>query len=149
MIWMIERQSQPVKDYAAANENHTYRLMRVVKLCIWPPLAMSGNTLLRRSRKWAKRVRRQGKGQSIIRKRIARRAVPAIVRPSQAVGSQMVGTSKGSRRVGVWLKLLKSQLRARNSTLREWILHPMTSLGIFGISNTLAVTISTTPIIDG
>lgn len=57
----IERQSQPIKDHAAANENHTYRLMRVVKLCIWPPLAMSGNTLLRRSRKGAKCVPRQGR----------------------------------------------------------------------------------------
>lgn len=30
-----------------ASEEHTYRLMRVVKLCIWPPLAMIGNTLLK------------------------------------------------------------------------------------------------------
>lgn len=42
----IERQGQPAKDHAATNKNYTYRLMRVVKLCIWPPLAMVGNTLL-------------------------------------------------------------------------------------------------------
>lgn len=29
------------------SEGYTYRLMRVVKLCIWPPLAMIGNTLLK------------------------------------------------------------------------------------------------------
>ena len=35
----LERQHQNAKA------EHPYRLMRVVKLCIWPPLAMVGNTL--------------------------------------------------------------------------------------------------------
>jgi hypothetical protein len=52
----IETQSQTDKDLAATNQNHTYRLMSVVKLCIWPPLAMLGNTLLEEVGKGAKRA---------------------------------------------------------------------------------------------
>ena len=44
---------------AAANEQYTYRLMRVVKLCIWPPLAMLGNTLLRAGKARRVEVREQ------------------------------------------------------------------------------------------
>lgn len=41
---------EPLND-TAIREEEPYRLMRVVKLCMWLPLAMTGNTLLKRSGK--------------------------------------------------------------------------------------------------
>lgn len=47
---LVKRESSQILVDTAASEEYTYRLMRVVKLCIWPPLAMIGNTLLKRGR---------------------------------------------------------------------------------------------------
>lgn len=47
---MFDRAEFELEGQYHANEgtlfSYTYRLMRVVKLCIWPPLAMMGNKLL-------------------------------------------------------------------------------------------------------
>jgi len=41
---LIKHESSRVLVETTASEEDTYRLMRVMKLCIWPPLAMIGNT---------------------------------------------------------------------------------------------------------
>jgi hypothetical protein len=82
----IEAQSQAGKELAATNKNHTYRLMRVVKLCIWPPLAMLGNTLLEEVEKGAKGAQRKGKDHLIIRKGIEKTVDPTVVSPLQSTG---------------------------------------------------------------